>query len=258
MTRNCIAAALAGLLFAACAAAAEPALRIGSKRFTESYILGEILAQAAAARARDAEHQPGLGNTAILLRGAALGRHRRLSGIHRHHRRARSCKSDAPLDLAAINARLAPLGLAASVPLGFSNSYAIGMREADARAAGHRGGSPTSRGAPQLVLGLSHEFLGRRTAGRAEGRLRAGRTPPRGLDHGLAYEALAAGRGRRDRPLHHRREDRALRRSRPRGRPGVLPALRRGRAAPRRCAAAPSARVRGDRAACRAASTSRR
>ena len=40
------------------------------------------------------------------------------------------------LDLAGINRRLAPLGLAASVPLGFSNSYALGMRRADARRLG--------------------------------------------------------------------------------------------------------------------------
>ena len=32
------------------------------------------------------------------------------------------------LDLAEMNARLAPRGLAASVPLGFSNSYAVGVR----------------------------------------------------------------------------------------------------------------------------------
>ena len=58
------------LLFAALLASAFAAhgetLRVGSKRFTESYILGEILAQAAGA-----QHKPGLGNTAILVE--ALG-----------------------------------------------------------------------------------------------------------------------------------------------------------------------------------------
>src|SRR4051794_7227299 len=57
------------------ASAAQPAdqvLRVGSKRFTESYILGEILAQTAAPVAR-AEHRQGLGNTAIVLSALRTG-----------------------------------------------------------------------------------------------------------------------------------------------------------------------------------------
>src|SRR3954469_23756581 len=43
-------------------------LTIGSKRFTESYILGEILAQKArAAGEASVVHQQGLGNTAIVV-----------------------------------------------------------------------------------------------------------------------------------------------------------------------------------------------
>src|SRR5207302_7933271 len=50
------------LLVAACAVQAQEPIRVGSKRFTESYILGEILAQTARG-----EHKAGLGNTAILV-----------------------------------------------------------------------------------------------------------------------------------------------------------------------------------------------
>ncbi len=51
-----------------CAGAAAATLNVGSKRFTESYILGEILAQTAqAAGETDAVHRQGLGNTAIVL-----------------------------------------------------------------------------------------------------------------------------------------------------------------------------------------------
>ena len=59
----------------ACAgASAEGALRIGSKRFTESYVLGEVLASAArrADPALAVEHRAGLGNTGIVL-GALYG-----------------------------------------------------------------------------------------------------------------------------------------------------------------------------------------
>src|SRR4029434_10113583 len=62
---------LIALFFGASAVAtacAQPALQVGSKRFTESYILGEIITQTAqGAGATAAVHQRGLGNTAILL-----------------------------------------------------------------------------------------------------------------------------------------------------------------------------------------------
>jgi len=45
-------------------------------------------------------------------------------------------KTEERLDLAALNQRLAPLGLAASVPLGFNNTYALGMRRAEAERRG--------------------------------------------------------------------------------------------------------------------------
>src|SRR4051794_13847569 len=51
---------------------ADDVLRIGSKRFTESYILGEILAQSAQPYTR-AEHRPGLGNTAIVFEALKTG-----------------------------------------------------------------------------------------------------------------------------------------------------------------------------------------
>ena len=50
----------------AASASTDGALIAGSKRFTESYILGEILRQTAAA-AGPAEHREGLGNTAVVL-----------------------------------------------------------------------------------------------------------------------------------------------------------------------------------------------
>ena len=155
-------------------------MKVGSKRFTESYILGEILARAAGG-----EHRPGLGNTAILyeaLRSGAIDAYPEYTGTIARE----ILKVEANLELDAINARLGPLGLAASVPLGFSNSYALGSRQplkTISELAKH----------PELRIGLSHEFLGRRDGW--PGLKQAYGLPqiPRGLDHGLAYEALAAG-----------------------------------------------------------------
>lgn len=168
------------LLAAACSVAAAETLQVGSKRFTESYILGEILARVAGA-----SHRPGLGNTAILyeaLTSGAIDVYPEYTGTIARE----ILKEDRDLDLAQLNRRLQPLGLAASVRLGFDNSYALGTR------------LPIDRisqlaGLPQARIGLSHEFLGRRDGW--PGLREAYGLPqrPRGLDHGLAYEALAAG-----------------------------------------------------------------
>src|SRR5471032_3231010 len=68
---------MAALLLSAAGARAADAdgatLRIGSKRFTESYVLGEILTQSAAPYTR-AEHLQGLGNTAIVLAALQTGK----------------------------------------------------------------------------------------------------------------------------------------------------------------------------------------
>jgi osmoprotectant transport system permease protein len=167
-------------LLLACGGAQAEKPAVGSKRFTESYILGEILARAAGG-----VHKPGLGNTAILyeaLRTGGIDVYPEYTGTIARE----LLKTEADLDLAALNARLARLGLAASVPLGFENSYALGSRHAIGTI------SELAR-RPDLRLGFSPEFLGRRDGW--PGLKRAYKLPhsPRGLAHGLAYEALAAG-----------------------------------------------------------------
>jgi osmoprotectant transport system permease protein len=154
--------------------------KVGSKRFTESYILGEILAQSAGA-----EHKPGLGNTAILyeaLRSGAIDVYPEYTGTIARE----ILRIEKDLDLKALNASLAALGLATSVPLGFANSYALGSRfpiksisELATR--------------PELRIGLSSEFIGRRDGWPALKRAYGLPHAPRAMDHGLAYEALAAG-----------------------------------------------------------------
>jgi osmoprotectant transport system permease protein len=184
-----VVAALALALAAGVAGAQEP-LKVGSKRFTESYILGEILAQAAARAGARAEHKPGLGNTAILyeaLKSGSIDVYPEYTGTIARE----ILKTEDRLDLAGLNARLAPLGLAASVPLGFNNTYAMGMRRDEAARRGVRSVSDLARHA-DLRLGFSHEFLGRRDGWPGLKERYALPQAPRGLDHGLAYEALAA------------------------------------------------------------------
>ncbi|MEO7741758.1 MAG: glycine betaine ABC transporter substrate-binding protein [Usitatibacter sp.] len=174
------------------AAAAEPELRVGSKRFTESYILAELVTQSARGAGAPASHKPGMGNTAILLaalRNGAIDVYPEYAGTIT--REILNAARD--LDLTAMNARLAPLGLTAAVPLGFSNSYAIGVRGKYAEERGLGRISDLAKH-PEIRVGLSHEFLGRADGWpglKAAYSLAAIST--RALDHGLAYEALAAG-----------------------------------------------------------------
>ena len=64
------------LLLAGCAAllpASATDLVVGSKRFTESYILGEITRQALERAGVPATHRQGLGNTAVMEQALANG-----------------------------------------------------------------------------------------------------------------------------------------------------------------------------------------
>ena len=183
----------ASAMAAASTAAGAAELRVGSKRFTESYILGELAAQAARAAGARAIHRPGLGNTAILLealRNGAIDLYPEYSGTIARE----ILKAGHDLPLAELNARLAPMGLAASVPLGFQNTYAIGVRRAVAEGRGLARISELARH-PDLRLGLSHEFLGRQDGWPDLARAYSLEAlTPTALDHGLAYEALAAGK----------------------------------------------------------------
>jgi osmoprotectant transport system permease protein len=64
--------AFAMLLVTTTAYAAAP-LRVGSKRFTESYILAEIVVAAARAEGIEAVHEQGLGGTAVTERALEDG-----------------------------------------------------------------------------------------------------------------------------------------------------------------------------------------
>lgn len=176
---------------------ADSPLRIGSKRFTESYVLGEILTQTAVAHG-PAEHVPGLGNTAIVfaaLKNGSIDAYPDYLGTIAaeilHLPPEQAANPDQATLLADVNRALAPMGLAAGVPLGFEDTYALAMREADAERANIRtlADLAAQRG---LKLGLSHEFLGRADGWPAIAARYRLPQHPTGLDHGVAYDALRA------------------------------------------------------------------
>ncbi|MGW8394628.1 glycine betaine ABC transporter substrate-binding protein [Pseudoduganella sp. HUAS MS19] len=178
--------ALAAAAFLAPAASsAEAVLRIGSKRFTESYILAELLAQTAAPHAR-VEHKQGLGNTAIVLAALKSGS----IDVYPEYTGTISLeilKRAQPATLRQMQSELAAQGLGVAVPLGFNNTYALAVRGDP--------GSPRNlselAARRELRYGLSHEFIGRADGWPGLARQYGIGAAPRGLDHGIAYEALA-------------------------------------------------------------------
>lgn len=192
-----------GLLLtrAAPALAAEP-VKVGSKRFTESYVLAEIARQTLQRAGIAAEHHAGLGNTAILeqaLRNGQVDVYPEYTGTIVRELLKRDLPAEAPPPtLAELNGWLAPLGLKAAVPLGFNNTYALAMREADAARLGVDSLSALARLAPgdaaRLRPGLSHEFMVRADGWPAlKRRYALPLQDAPALDHGLAYQALSRG-----------------------------------------------------------------
>jgi osmoprotectant transport system permease protein len=171
------------------AAVAADELVIGSKRFTESYILGEIAAQAAQAAGQTAVHRQGLGNTAILfeaLKAGSIDLYPDYTGTV-----ARELLKTEATDLDSLNRGLQPLGLGVAVKLGFNNTYALALLDAKAKELGAQTIGDLA-GHPNLRFGLSHEFLQRSDGWPGLQRAYGLPQSPRGLDHGLAYEAIAA------------------------------------------------------------------
>ncbi len=178
------------LLTNMCVQAADT-LRIGSKRFTESYILAEIVALQAAGAGAATRVSKGLGNTAIVyaaLRGGSIDVYPEYTGTIAQE----ILRQPGATGLDALRTALAPLGLGVAVSLGFNDGYALAMRADAADRRGIRTLADLARH-PELRPGLSNEFLGRADGWPGLARHHALPQTPQALDHGLAYDALARG-----------------------------------------------------------------
>jgi osmoprotectant transport system permease protein len=168
-----------------------PQVTVGSKAFPESWILGEALGELASAGATVTERR-NLGGTEVLWNALVAGDidayieyTGTLSDI--------ILKSESRLDLASIRAGLTPLGIGVSDPLGFTDSYALAVTRATAEKLGLRTVSDLARH-PELRAAFTHEFMGRKDgyAGLAS-KYGLAFHDVRGIQHELAYEALASG-----------------------------------------------------------------
>jgi osmoprotectant transport system permease protein len=185
--------ALLSLAWWAGAAAAQTApVVIGSKDFTESVVLGEVARVAAHAHGIEARHRRSLGGTRILWRALLEGdidAYPEYTGTLTHE-----LLPDLPADagVAALRQRLERFGIGMTDPLGFNNTYALGMREDEARKL-HAERISDLAAHSQLKLAFSNEFMQREDGW--PGLRKAYGLPmgARGMDHALAYRALASG-----------------------------------------------------------------
>ncbi len=190
---------LTGLLLTAAvpaySTAASPAL-VGSKKFTESYVLANIAQVAIARTGLAVEQRQGMGGTIILweaLKQGAITCYPEYTGTIREV--ILNSRDSAPghANAEQMRRQLAQYGVGMTGNLGFNNTYSLVMQRELAQRLGIHQISDLNR-YPQLLVGLSHEFLGRED----------GWTPlcaryglhmrnVRGMDHTLAYKALAKG-----------------------------------------------------------------
>jgi osmoprotectant transport system permease protein len=165
---------------------------IGSKKFTESYVLGEIARRTLIDAGIPTEHRQGMGGTIILwqaLRDGQIDAYPEYTGTIAQE----ILKTDHDQSRDKVRDSLEKLGVGMTDSLGFNNTYALVMRRSKAQGLSIRTISDLQKH-PELKIGLTHEFLDRQDGWRP---LRERYALPQqnviGIDHALGYSALADG-----------------------------------------------------------------
>ena len=171
---------------------------VGSKRFTESYVLGELVRQTLSNAGVKAQHRQGLGNTTIVVQALANGQIDVYPEYTGTILREILKRPETEVSLRDLNIFLEPMGLKVGVPLGFNNTYALAMRAEHAIALGLKQigdlKNLTDEQKSRLRLAFSPEFRTRFDGWPAlEKAYDLKLKPGKVLEHGLAYDALARG-----------------------------------------------------------------
>src|SRR2546427_2590533 len=175
------------------AAAPAPPVRVGSKSFTESYVVAEIVARVIEEVAEaSVERRFGLGGTGIAFGALASGEidiYPEYTGTISHA----ILKDASVTTVDALRAQLRPLGLTISDPLGFANTYALAVARDTAARLGLRTISDLARH-PGLSAAFDAGFLERDDGWpglRRHYGLQLARVT--GIEHPLTYQAVASG-----------------------------------------------------------------
>jgi len=169
-----------------------PAINVGSKAFTESIILGEMVTLLARDAGNPSNHKRGLGGTQVVYKALLndeIDIYPEYTGtLIKEVFGDRKIDSDEQL-----RAVLLERGVQMSQPLGFNNTYALGMLRERAESLGIQKISDLNR-FPELRLGFSHEFMLRDDGWvNLKPRYQLAHADVKGLDHDLAYRQLGLG-----------------------------------------------------------------
>jgi osmoprotectant transport system permease protein len=180
------------LIFALCLEAQAQRIVVGSKKFTESYVLGEIAKTTLQNAGFATEVRQGMGGTIILWQALQEGEitlYPEYTGTINEE----ILKTGQPLGRDQMGALLRQHGVGMTGELGFNNTYALVMRRDRAAKLGIRKISDL-RSYPDLNIGLTHEFLDRQDGWTPlNARYGLQMRNVRGIDHALGYAALANG-----------------------------------------------------------------
>lgn len=167
----------------------ERTVIIGSKRFTESYVLGEIAKKALQDQGIQVSHRKGMGGTLILwqaLKSGEITIYPEYTGTLTEE----ILKQPGLTDVNEIRRELESYGIGMSDELGFNNTYALAMRKDKAEKLGITKISDL-RNHPELRVGITPEFLGRKDGWMPMAR-RYGlkMSLVRAIEHQIGYQGL--------------------------------------------------------------------
>ena len=190
--RTRLIALLVGTFLAGRASIGGSAIVLGSKKFTESFVLTELAKRNLEEAGFNVEHHQAMGGTIILweaLRQGSIAAYPDYTGTVQEE----ILKRPIAASIEELREQLAKYGVGVTEELGFNNTYALVMTRTRARQLGIQNISDLLK-YPELRLGLTHEFLGRHDGwGPLEKRYGLPMSDVRGIDHTLGYLALLNG-----------------------------------------------------------------
>ena len=172
--------------------AADSTLAVGSKKFTENVILGWMGTHLMRAEGLSATHREELGGSRFLWEALVRGDIDAYPEYTGTLRREILADRSIPPPLDSLRAVLAEYGVGMTAPLGFNNTYALGMRADRADSLGIETIGDL-RDHPNLQLGFSNEFMDRSDGWPSLQRAYDLPQAARGVDHDIAYRGLASG-----------------------------------------------------------------
>jgi osmoprotectant transport system permease protein len=167
--------------------------RVGAKHFNENYILAEMLAQLIESEGFSVDRKFNLGGTAVCfeaLRGGDIDVYPEYTGSLAEE----ILKSPEKLDHNQLNQKLkSEVGMEISPSFGFNNTYAMAIKPKVA-ASKNLNSISDLQNAEGVSVAFSYEFLKRKDGWDNLKNAYQLSLNPVGIEHGLAYQAIANGR----------------------------------------------------------------